>query len=197
MLSYNWVKCLRVTKKQLEDMVIQYQNTKDKRLLDDIAKGTIKIIYKVGKSYKVPIDEMNYLFGIALIKGVNKWNKDGLASFSTYLTTIIINELKMYLRNKQCQFEGTMLQELEDHCLSQIIESQDEYSILIYEHIVNDIIKGFENENTQKALQMYCEGHLVENIVKELRIGRTNFYYDLKRFKMKLREELGNDKTNI
>ena len=90
-----------------------------------------------------------------------------------------------------------MLQQLEEHSLSQIIQSQDEYSILIYEHIVNDIIKGFENENTQKALRMYCEGHLVENIVKELQIGRTNFYYDLKRFKMKLREELGNDKTNI
>ena len=37
---------------------------------------------------------------------------------------------------------------------------------------------------------MYLEGHKIENIVKTLKIGRTNFYYDLKQFKAYLREEL-------
>ena len=66
-LSYNWVKCLRVTKKQLEDMVIQYQNTKDKRLLDDIAKGTIRI--SLGKNNT---EEDVEAIVAALIKIVNK-----------------------------------------------------------------------------------------------------------------------------
>lgn len=86
-----------------------------------------------------------------------------------------------------------MLQELEEHSLEQILGTYDENEMLIYEYIVNDTIMRFKNKKTQQALKMYCEGHLVDNIVKELKIGRTSFYYDLKQFKRDLREELEND----
>ena len=195
MLSYIWVRFLRFTKNEIETMVIAYQNTNDKAYLNMIAESTIKIIYKFGKSYKnVPKEELNYIFGIALNKAVTKWNPRGQASFTTYLSTIIINELKRYLRDcvrqKQKNFENSTLQELDEFGFDKMLKASDDLSILIYEDIVNETLNRFEKDETKKALLMYLEGHKIESIVKTLNIGRTNFYYNLKQFKAYLREEL-------
>ena len=176
-------------------MVIAYQNTNDKACLNMIAESTIKIIYKFGKSYKnVPKEELNYIFGIALNKAVTKWNPSGQASFTTYLSTIIINELKRYLRDcvrqKQKNFENSVLQELDVFGFDKMLKASDDLSILLYEDIVNETLSKFEKDETKKALLMYLEGHKIESIVKTLNIGRTNFYYNLKQFKAYLREEL-------
>lgn len=195
MLSYIWVRFLRFTKNEIETMVIAYQNTNDKAYLNTIAESTIKIIYKFGKSYKnVPKEELNCIFGIALNKAVTKWNPSGQASFTTYLSTIIINELKMYLRDyvrqKQKNFENSALQELDVFGFDKMLKASDDLSILLYEDIVNETLSKFEKDETKKALLMYLEGHKIESIVKTLNIGRTNFYYNLKQFKAYLREEL-------
>ena len=182
-------------REEIHSLVINYKKTKDRVLLDKIAEATQKIIYKFGKSYKnVPKEELNYIFGIALNKAVTKWNPSGQASFTTYLSTIIINELKMYLRDyvrqKQKNFENSALQELDVFGFDKMLKASDDLTILLYEDIVNETLSKFEKDETKKALLMYLEGHKIESIVKTLNIGRTNFYYNLKQFKAYLREEL-------
>lgn len=181
----------------LDEKVCTYKITKSRVLLDEIVNDTNKLIYVFGKRYKkVPSTEYNFIFGVALMKALNTWNKDGQASFTTYLSTIIINEFKMILRRKQYHFETCVLQESEKHPFEDIIEDKDNLNVIIYEDIVNDVIKRFK-EPTQMAIKMYLDGHKIENVVKELKIGRTNFYTDLKQFKNVLGEELDYAKINL
>ena len=190
---------MRYRREEIHNMVKQYRDTKNRVLLDKIAKATEKIIYKFGKSFKgVPSSELNYIHGVSLMKALQHWEEDGRACFTSYLSTIIINELKMYMRNKQSRFEDEMLNEINNECcLANIVHAPDDVTILEYEYIVNDIISRFKKKSTQKALRMYIDGHKIEQIVNDLGIGRTNFFYDIKQFKSELREELENDKICI
>ena len=178
-------------REEIHSLVINYKETKDRVLLDKIAEATQKIIYKFGKSYKgVPTSELNSIYGVALMKALDNWNVDGRACFTSYLSTIIINELKMYLRSNQTKFENNVLNEMGNVGLANLIVSSDDESIIIYENIVNDIINEYEKERTREGLRMYAKGHKIEEIVNVLNLGRTNFYYDVKTFKSKLMEEI-------
>lgn len=175
-----------------DNMVLHYRETKDKITLDKIAKSTQGLVYKFGKGFKqVPTSELNSIFGIALMKALKNWKEDGQAKFTTFLSTIIVNELRMHIRGKQQCFENGVAQQFD--YFEEIISEEDVTSEVEYKVIIDSVIDNFDNEKTRQALKMYYDGYLIEYIVKHLGIGRTSFYADLKTFKQEIREGLLND----
>lgn len=191
MVLYSWVMYLKYNAKEINDMVITYQKTSDRALLDEIVKNTYGLVNKFGKSFKIPVEERNSLYGVALMKALRNWYSEGRASFTSYLSAIIINELKMYLRKKQMRFENDMLQELEEHGFEHIL-ADDLHISVEHKYIIEEVIESFPKEKTRQALHMLVNGYNVEFIVKHLDIGRTNFYADLKQFREDIKEEFRN-----
>lgn len=179
-------------KHKIDNMVLHYRDTKDKTTLDKIAIDTQALAYSIGKSFKgVKTCDINSLFGIALMKAIRNWKEDKQTKFTTYLTMVITNELRMHIRGKQHEFECGILQQVD--YFDNIVSNEDVLSNAEYKTIVDRAIDNFESEKTRQALKMYYDGYLIEHIVRELGLGRSSFYEDLKVFKQEIREGLLND----
>ena len=89
----------------VDKLVIKYNKTKDKRVLDEIVEKTERLSYKLAHDYKIPVSDINYIYGIALMKALDKWDSEKGTLFTSYLMTVMQNELKMEWRKKQERFE--------------------------------------------------------------------------------------------
>ena len=89
----------------VDKLVIEYNKTKNKRVLDEIVEKTERLSYKLAHDYKMPVNDMNYIYGVSLMKALEKWDSKKGTLFTSYLMTVMQNELKMEWRKKQERFE--------------------------------------------------------------------------------------------
>ena len=172
----------------VDKLVIEYNKTKDKRVLDEIVENTKRLSYKLAHDYKMNVDDINYIYGVSLMKALEKWDSKKGTLFTSYLVTVMQNELKMEWRKKQERFERNIQTYgiffyVEDFCY-------DEDNI-IYDILLNDTIeKTIDNENMKNAIKMFVDDAKVKDITKNCNVGRTNFYNKLNNFKNIIREEV-------
>lgn len=172
----------------VDKLVIEYSKTKDKRVLDEIVENTKRLSYKLAHDYKMNVDDINYIYGIALIKALDKWDNRRGTLFTSYLMTVMKNELKMEWRKKQEHFERNV----QSYGIFFYAEDSffDEDSI-IYDILLNDTInKTIDSENMRNAIKMFVDDAKVKDITKNCNVGRTNFYNKLNNFKNIIREEV-------
>ena len=172
----------------VDKLVVEYNKTKNKRVLDEIVEKTERLSYKLAYDYKMPISDINYIYGIALIKALDKWDSRKGTLFTSYLMTVMKNELKMEWRKKQEHFERNV----QSYGIFFYAEDSffDEDSI-IYDILLNDTInKTIDSENMRKAIKMFVDDAKVKDITKNCNVGRTNFYNKLNNFKNIIREEV-------
>ena len=172
----------------VDKLVIEYNKTKNKMVLDEIVEKTERLSYKLAHDYKMPVNDMNYIYGVSLMKALEKWDSKKGTLFTSYLMTVMQNELKMEWRKKQERFERNIQTYgiffyAEDFCY-------DEDS-LIYDILLNETIeKTIDNENMKNAIRMFVDDAKVKDITKNCNVGRTNFYNKLNDFKNIIREEV-------
>ena len=172
---------------KIDKLVLEYRETNDRNLLNDIVEKTEKLSFKIAHKYKINIDDIKYHYGVALMKAIKKWDKDKGVLFSSYLITVLMNELKMEWRKKQDKFEREI-------CLyanffnDEFIYDEDS---IVYDILLNDTInKTIKKSNMKKAIKMFIDDIKVNDIIEKSKVKRTTFYNNLNIFKDTMKKEV-------
>ena len=88
--------------KEMKQLFIEYNQTKDKKVKDKLVEGNLKLVLSILKKFQNRIDNLDDLFQVGvvgLIKAVENFDLSFNTKFSTYGVLMIVGEIKRYLRD--------------------------------------------------------------------------------------------------
>jgi RNA polymerase sigma-B factor len=85
-----------------EELVDQYQRTKNTKILENIVSGNQGLLHAVLKRFTYfpdPYEDLLQVANLGLIKAIQRFDKSNGASFSSYATAIVDGEVRHHLRD--------------------------------------------------------------------------------------------------
>ena len=158
-----------------------------------LVENNIPLIYYIAKRYpSFPIEEEIGRLHIALCKAALSFDVGKKIKFSTYATTVIINEILMYFRymnksiNKNVISIYTELNGQEDDNPPQIIDTLSSGNL--EDNVIQFDLKNELTEMEYNACVFAIEGHKQEIIAEKLNVSQSYVSRVLKSAEKKLKK---------
>ena len=130
-----------LSKKEMDELFRKYQSG-DIKAKEELINGNLKLVLSILKKYNNGKNNLNDLFQvgvIGLIKAIDNFDLSYNLMFSTYAVTLIMGEIRRYIRDNTSFRVSRSIKELSYAILAFKENFQNEYG---YEPSQSDIAKG-------------------------------------------------------
>lgn len=153
-LDTNNIKVLK--KKEMEELFKRYQSG-DLKAKDELIEGNLKLVLSILKKYnngKHSVDDLFQVGVVGLIKAIDNFDLSYNLMFSTYAVTLIMGEMRRYIRDNTPFRVSRSIKELSYSILAFKEEYQKKYGTdPTYSIIANHLgISEFEVSNALESL---------------------------------------------
>lgn len=136
-----------VDSKDVGELLVEYNKSKDKFLRDKIVELTIplvkRIAYGLARRSSDPVEDLIQVGSIGLVKSIEQFDPKAGAKFHTYATHLITGEIRHYLRDKTSMIRAPReLQELSFR-ISRLVQD-----------LINELGREPTDAEVAEALQM-------------------------------------------
>lgn len=153
-LDTNKIKVLN--KNEMEQLFIRYQNG-DLKAKDELIEGNLKLVLSILKKYnngKNNVDDLFQVGVVGLIKAIDNFDLSYNLMFSTYAVTLIMGEMRRYIRDNTPFRVSRSIKELSYDILAYKEDYQKKYaSEPTYEQISKHLnVSEYEVSNALESL---------------------------------------------
>ena len=123
-------RSLKVLSKKERDVLFRRYQNGDKEAKDELVNGNLKLVLSILKKYNNGKNNLNDLFQVGvvgLIKAIDNFDLSYNLMFSTYAVTLIMGEIRRYIRDNTAYRVSRSIKELSYAILSFKEKFQNEY----------------------------------------------------------------------
>ena len=148
-----------LNKDEINNLLTEYSKTKSRELRDEIILHSTKLVSKIIKDYSnEDRDDLLQIGMIGLIKAVDSYSLDKKIAWSTYMSSCVHNEIRMYFRTQNCEKRSKYV---ECSIYAEVDVQKNEPAILI------DIIRD-KNVDIFEEVALNIEIENLNNIMKRI-----------------------------
>lgn len=148
-----------LTKDEMNNLLVEYNKTKSKEIRDKIILHNTKLVYKIVDKYtENDKDDLFQIGVIGLIKAVDSYSLSKKIAWSTYMSSCVHNEIRMYFRTQNYEKRSKFI---ECSVYTEVDTKKDD-SVTILDMLYNKNVDIFE----EVALNIKIEK--INKIMKKL-----------------------------